>query len=96
MQDIVEVVRRAPDGGEAQPGPLPLLLVRHLGRRHLKPPAGALDDGPDGRPLLLERVAVRNVEVDLERGHVHATILPGPCAYAHSGTGQVRGISRSS
>ena len=57
---------------EPQLGPLPFVLIPNFGRRNLIATASAFEDGLDKRPLLLQGVAGRqeqsNVEVPYVRG----------------------------
>ena len=55
---------------EPQLGSLPLVLIPNFGGRNLVPAAGAFEDGLDEGPLLLQGVAGREVESDVEMPYV--------------------------
>ena len=57
-------------GREPELGPLPLVLVTDLGRRHLIAAAGAFENGLDDGPLVLEGTAGRETKLDLEMPYV--------------------------
>ena len=77
--DVVEHVAEMTVGRghdrDADRGPLPLLLVVDLRDRDPEPVAQPVDDGPDRGPLDLERPALRDVEVEADRGRVHGHSL---------------------
>jgi len=58
------------DSREPQLGPLPFVLIPNFSRRNLVPAAGAFEDGLDEGPLLLQGVAGREVESDVEMPYV--------------------------
>jgi hypothetical protein len=55
---------------EPQLGTLPFVLIPNFGRRNLVPAAGALEDGFDEGPLLVQGVTGMEVESDLEVPYV--------------------------
>jgi hypothetical protein len=56
-------------------GALPLVLMVDLGHRHAVAVAQPVDDRTDGRALHLERPALRDVEIEADRGRVHCVIF---------------------
>ena len=63
------------DHRDAELGPLPLILVADLGDREVVAVAQAVDDRPDGGALHLEGPALRDVEVEPDRGACIYTIV---------------------
>ena len=63
------------DHRDADRGPLPLVLVVDLGDRDLEAVAQAVDDRAERGALRLQRPALRDVEVEADRGGVHAAIV---------------------
>jgi hypothetical protein len=57
-------------GREPQVGSLPLVLIPDFSRGNLIPTAGAFQDGLDEGPLLLQGVAGREMESDVEMPYV--------------------------
>jgi hypothetical protein len=57
-------------GGEAEVGPLPLLLVSDFGGRDLVPASGAVEDRLDDGPLLLQGMAGGKVEANVKGAYV--------------------------
>jgi hypothetical protein len=55
---------------EPELGSLPLVLVGDLGSRHLIATPGAFEDGLDDGPLVLQGVAGREVELDVQMPYV--------------------------
>src|SRR5687767_943267 len=56
--------------GETESSPLPLVLMGDIGGGHAEAVLDAVEDGLDHRSLLLQRVAVGQVLIELQRRYV--------------------------
>src|SRR6476620_2827372 len=98
IENVAELTRGSRHRRDADGAALPLVLVIHLGDRDVEPVAEPVDDRADRRPLGLERPALRDVEVEADRGRVHVPIFApvrvrdGP---RQAGSSTTTGISRS-
>src|SRR4051794_16293836 len=75
IENVTELPRGSRYRGDADGAALPLVLVVDLCDRHVEPVAEAVDDRADRRPLGLERTALRDVEVEADRGRMHGAIF---------------------
>jgi len=96
-EDLAEAAVALGDRGDAERGPLPPVVVVDLGDRHPEPVTETVDDRPDRGALGLQGAALRDVELEAERGSVHVTIVPvatpdGARRGGRDGVRSVRGL----
>lgn len=70
VEHLLDMAHRGGDCRHSQVCPLPRVLVVDLGRGDAEAALGAFDDRFDGCPLLLERVAQRDVQFDAQYSYV--------------------------
>ena len=71
VENVVHMVGIFGDRCEGQCRPLPEILVIDLGGRHAVPASRGVEKVPDDGPLLLQRPALSDVDLDCEQTCVH-------------------------
>ena len=72
--------------GDANRGPLPKVLVVDLRHGHPMSIAKPVDDRPENRPFLLQRMGCGNVELNTKRAYKHRLLGPHTTLESRPGT----------
>ena len=76
----------SPDHSDANRGPLPEILVVNLSHGHPVSISETVNDRPQNRPFLLQRMGRGNVELNTKRAYKHRLLGPHTTLESRPGT----------